>query len=232
MVGIIDSGIGGLVVLHKCRELCPNLNYVYMADNLNLPYGNKTKNWLVSNAFILCDKLINMGAKVIIFACNTLTTTAIGKCRERYKDVTFIGIEPAVKPAFESGFKTLVLCTSVTYKESEVIKRFRGGNFKYLHFENLAYDIEHADNDSYLEKYFSGVGDFEAVVLGCTHFNYIKNHLSRITGAKVFFEASEGVAKRLESLGLAGEGGKLKLVFTGKKMRAKYMRILKNLKHL
>ena len=231
MVGIIDSGIGGLVVLHKCLELCPKLNYIYLADNLNLPYGNKSESWLISNAYFLCEKLISRGARVIIFACNTLTAVAIKSCRERFKNVTFIGIEPAVKPASESGLKTLVLCTSVTFNTSSVIKKYRSDNLTYMHFENLAFDIEHAKDSKYLERYFSDVGRFEAVVLGCTHFNYIKSYLALKIGATQFFEASDGVAKRLKSLGLAAKTGKVRFLFTGKKSRAKYKRILKNLKN-
>lgn len=231
MVGIIDSGIGGLVVLNKCKNICPELNYIYLADNLNLPYGNKNKRWLIKNAYSLCERLISLSVSVIIFACNTLTASAIKKCRKRFKNITFIGIEPAVKPASESGLKTLVLCTSVTYRASALIKKCKAKNLTFLHFKNLAYDIEHEKTEKYLDDYFKNVGKYDAVVLGCTHFNYIKNYLAQVTGAKNFFEASDGVAKRLKSLGLNSEKGTVKMLFTGKNCSSKYSKILKNLEN-
>ena len=74
-IGVIDSGIGGLSLLKSLVSKYPNENYIYLADNLNMPYGNKSKKWIVSRICELINYLYdNFNVKLVILACNTASS--------------------------------------------------------------------------------------------------------------------------------------------------------------
>ena len=98
MIGIFDSGVGGLSVFREIRKVLPDERYVYFSDNAHCPYGEKTREYIIDRACAITDFLLAKGAEIIVVACNTATAAAIAELRERY-DVPFIGMEPAVKPA-------------------------------------------------------------------------------------------------------------------------------------
>ena len=97
-IGIFDSGIGGISILEKLKQLLPNENFIYLADNQNCPYGSKSKKEIISLSKKNCEKLIELNCKIIIIACNTSTTNSIKKLREIIA-IPIIGIEPGLKPA-------------------------------------------------------------------------------------------------------------------------------------
>src|SRR3970040_993989 len=98
-IGIFDSGIGGTSIWKEIHHLLPNEKTIYLADSKNAPYGQKSKEEIIALSMKNTDLLLEMGCKLIVVACNTATTNAIRELREKY-DVPFIGIEPAIKPAF------------------------------------------------------------------------------------------------------------------------------------
>ena len=97
-IGIFDSGIGGISILDKLKDMLPNENFIYLADNVNCPYGSKSKKEIFSLSYKNCEKLIELDCKAIIIACNTATTNSIKKIREIIS-LPIIGIEPGIKPA-------------------------------------------------------------------------------------------------------------------------------------
>lgn len=120
MIGIFDSGIGGLSVLKEVRKALPMADIVYYADNANCPYGPKSREFVTGRAEAITETLTGeYGADIIVVACNTATAAAIGHLREKYSDpdgkdtetrvlsltggrhrrLRFIGMEPAIKPA-------------------------------------------------------------------------------------------------------------------------------------
>ncbi|MCR5291470.1 MAG: aspartate/glutamate racemase family protein [Eubacterium sp.] len=99
-IGIFDSGIGGLSVLHEAYHMLPTENYIFYADTAHVPYGLKTPAEIESYAEEITRFLIDMGADAIVVACNTATSVAIKELRHHY-DLPIIGMEPAVKPAVE-----------------------------------------------------------------------------------------------------------------------------------
>ena len=99
-IGIFDSGIGGLSVLHEAYHMLPTENYIFYADTAHVPYGLKTPAEIESYAEEITKFLIGMGADAIVVACNTATSVAIKELRHHY-DLPIIGMEPAVKPAVE-----------------------------------------------------------------------------------------------------------------------------------
>ena len=98
-VGFFDSGIGGTCILAAFKRLCPTVETVYLADSEHCPYGNRPPEEIRALADACVRKLLAQGCRMIVVACNTATAAAIDMLRERYPDVPFVGIEPAVKMA-------------------------------------------------------------------------------------------------------------------------------------
>ena len=105
--GVFDSSIGGTSIWSAIHDLLPNEKTIYLADSKNAPYGQRTKEEIVTLSEKNVDLLIEMGCKLIVVACNTATTNAIRELRATY-DIPFIGIEPAIKPAANNS-KTQVI---------------------------------------------------------------------------------------------------------------------------
>ena len=134
MIGIFDSGIGGLSVFREIRKLLPDESYIYYADNAHCPYGEKSEEYIKERARTISALLIEKGADIIVVACNTATAAAISSLRKEFSDrrnpevrqrvselsggrrdhVLFIGMEPAVKPAVAMT-KTGVIGVLATY---------------------------------------------------------------------------------------------------------------------
>lgn len=100
-IGFFDSGIGGMTVLHQALQLLPNDDYIFYADTLHVPYGEKTKEEVRKYIFDAVDFMANQGIKALVIACNTATSIAVDDLRQKY-DFPILGIEPAVKPAVQS----------------------------------------------------------------------------------------------------------------------------------
>ena len=122
MIGIFDSGSGGLSVLKEIVKLLPWEKYVYFADNAFCPYGEKSPEFIRQRSMEITDFLLGKGAGIIVVACNTATAAAISALREKYP-VKFIGMEPAIKPAALSSETGVVgvLATAGTLKGSKYL---------------------------------------------------------------------------------------------------------------
>ena len=97
-IGIFDSGVGGLSIWKEINLLLPNESTLYLSDAKHAPYGPKGKDAILKRSITMTEKLLKMGSKIIVVACNTATTNAITHLRQQY-NIPFIGIEPAIKPA-------------------------------------------------------------------------------------------------------------------------------------
>jgi len=188
MIGIFDSGLGGLTVLADAMKMLPNESFVYYGDFKNAPYGVKTKAEVLSLSENICEILINKyNVKAIVIACNTATSAAVTELRKRY-NVPIIGMEPAVKPAIQSnrGKKIAVMATEMTLKErkfNQLINRFENRNrIVKVPCSPLVEKIETGNFDqSSLDQIMSEciptIDSIESIVLGCTHFIFIKDYL-------------------------------------------------------
>ncbi len=222
-IAVIDSGLGGITVLRKLYKLMPNENYIYFGDSANAPYGVKTKDEIRQLTVDGAERLMKMGAKAIVIACNTATSAAAAELRAKYPGFPFIGLEPAVKPAALSMEQpiVLVLATPLTLREEKYLKlveRFEGeATFIPLPAPELVRFIESGNLDTreeieYLEKLLEPYENnkVDAVVLGCTHFPFARRQIQRILGDEVLvFEGGKGAARQcrrlLESLDLLAD---------------------------
>ena len=123
VIGIFDSGSGGLSVLREVVGLAPGARCIYYSDNANCPYGDKSVQFIRERSLAVCRELVGRGADVIVVACNTATSAAIGQLRSSL-DLPVVGLEPAVKPAVaitRSGVVG-VLATAATLKGEKYLE--------------------------------------------------------------------------------------------------------------
>ena len=119
-IAFLDSGLGGLTVLREAIKILPGEDYIYYADNMNTPYGVKTKEEVKQHIFNAVKFIVTLDAKALVVACNTATSVAIEDLRQQY-NFPIIGMEPAIKPAIEkhknTGKRILILATELSLKE-------------------------------------------------------------------------------------------------------------------
>jgi len=213
-IGFFDTGVGGISVLKEARKVMPNENYLYFGDSKNAPYGTKTLEEARNLTFKAVDFLINKGAKAIVIACNTATSVAINELREKYEEhIPIIGIEPAVKPALsinKPGHKVIIMATPLTLAEvkfKNLVESYDNchctealpcpGLVEYI--ENGILDGE--ELKEFLQDKFYNIKDDKigAVVLGCTHYPFVKDTIGDILGRDVpIIDGSLGTVKELK----------------------------------
>ena len=208
-VVICDSGIGGLRLLKKLQQRFPSENFIYFADYKNLPYGEKSRQELHDIAENIYKKAMAFSPKLIVFACNTLSTNVL-PCWER-KSVPGIGVFPEVALG-----KGLLLCTESTAKSEYVINlKSKDKNLKVMPMKRLACQIENAVRfcgEIVLEELDCvDVGGYDYLSLGCTHYGYAEKYLRKIfkntpfvSGEKTTFDKIEFFMTTYDTQGCDG----------------------------
>ena len=215
MIGIFDSGVGGLSVFREIRRLLPEESYVYYSDNAHCPYGEKTREYIIDRARSITELLLSKGADIIVIACNTATAAAISTLREEYS-VPFIGMEPAVKPAAAKTRSGVVgvLATAGTLKAEKYLTT-RGKYADEVRF------VEHV-GEGFVELVERGAlkgeeaeatvsrsliplleAGADTIVLGCTHYPFLSETISKVAVEScpghnvVIIDPAPAVAKHL-----------------------------------
>lgn len=204
-IGVMDSGVGGLTTLSSCIRECGG-EYVYLKDEKG-PYGDKDDEFVIQRTFLACEKLIELGVQVIIVACNTATNVAISSVRKAYANHKFIGVEPAVRPALNECERVAVALTPTAARQDK-FRRLIGGyahRIKLVTPAFLAPAIEknyfdYAQKNIFASTLLEQSGDVDGLVLGCTHYVYLKPFITRINSKLKVFDGNDGVAKRLLTL--------------------------------
>lgn len=206
MIGIFDSGVGGVTVLKEILKLLPNFNYIYYSDSINNPYGDKNKQELEIITKNIVEFLINKGCKIIVIACNTASAICKDFLRN-YFDVPIIAIEPSLKQVINNNLKgnTLVMATKGTIESENFLELYHKYDNKKMiikSFPGLADLIEQNKIDDikvYLKESIQ-YKNVDNVVLGCTHYPLIKKEITDVLGNVNFYDGSVGVAKRLKQV--------------------------------
>lgn len=185
MIGVFDSGVGGLSVLREILKVLPGQDYVYYADNANCPYGEKTREFIIDRARKITETLKDKGAEIIVVACNTATAAAISTLRKEY-EIPFIGMEPAVKPAVRDTKTGVigVLATAGTLKAQKyidtrerfadnvtVVEHVGKGFVELVESGKTAGPEAEAIVASSLKPLLDAGAD--TIVLGCTHYPFL-----------------------------------------------------------
>lgn len=190
-VGFFDSGLGGASVLREALRLLPKENYIYFGDNKNAPYGDKDEKEITRLAFAGADFLVGHGVKAMVLACNTATSAAIRAIRETLS-IPVVSVEPAIKPACAlPGDGKILMCATLATTRLERYQKLQArmpdpGRVVNIPCPGLVDRIEQgvfgaeAFDDlfnGYFEPY---VGQcIDAIVLGCTHYVFIKDAFKR-----------------------------------------------------
>ena len=192
MIGIFDSGVGGLSVFREIRRLLPEERYIYYSDNAHCPYGEKSKEYIIDRAREITRLLISKGAEIIVIACNTATAAAISVLREEFP-IRFVGMEPAVKPAVKSTATGVVgvLATAGTLKADKYLntrEKFSEGIKIVEHIgqgfvelvEKGCLDGDEAESivQASLQPLLDAGAD--RIVLGCTHYPFLSGTISKV----------------------------------------------------
>lgn len=205
-IAFFDSGIGGTTILRDVMELLPNENYIYFPDSDNIPYGNKSKEELFEIVDNVVQKLIKYNPKIIVCACNTATAMVLNDIRKKYKDIIFVGTEPAIKVVHDnySDEKAIILTTKGTghsEKFKELFKKHSTPHCTLVEAPMLAELIEkEKDSYPYLKDLLGNFTDVKVVVLGCTHFPFAKEAIVKVLGDVTFVHGGPGIARRVKEL--------------------------------
>lgn len=220
-IGVFDSGLGGVSVLHEIRRLLPNESLIYVADSAHVPYGEKSTAFIVQRSVAISTFLMAQPVKALVVACNTATAAAVNELRLRWPETLIVGMEPAIKPAVQASQsgKIGVLATTGTLRSSRfaaLLERYAAGAEVVTQpCPGLVELIEEGQLDtaatrSLLSQYVEPllVAGCDTLILGCTHYPLVKPLLRTLVPAEMrLIDTGEAVARRLRC-----ELGKQKLL--------------------
>lgn len=204
MIGVFDSGIGGVTVMKELIKILPNEDYIYYSDTINNPYGDKTNEEIVNISDKIVNYLINQGCKLIVIACNTASAISKDYLRSKYS-IPIIAIEPAYKTV-SNNEKTLVMATNATINSDKfhtLFNTYDNHNTILLSCSGLADLIEEGNKEKIINYLNNKIGEYRGVknvVLGCTHYPLIKEEISKVLGPVTFYDGSVGVAKHTKEV--------------------------------
>ena len=192
MIGIFDSGVGGLSVFREIRKVLPEQSYIYYSDNAHCPYGEKSREYIIDRTRAITQMLIEKGCEIIVVACNTATAAAISTLREEFP-IKFIGMEPAIKPAAQATKTGVVgvLATAGTLKATKYIdtRAKWAQNVKIVEHIGQGF-VELVENGSVCgpaaETTVSASlkplldADADTIVLGCTHYPFLIDTIKKV----------------------------------------------------
>lgn len=213
-IGIFDSGLGGLSVWSEVVRLMPNHNIIYYADSANCPYGGKNADEILSLTEKGVRWLLAKGAGIIVIACNTATGAAISQLRNKYPEIPFIGLEPAIKKAAELTKSGVIgiLATKFTLGS----KKYLDTKQRYTSLctvleqagEGLVEQVESGNEESgqtyrLLKKYIGPMMEKGAdiLVLGCTHYPLLRSQIEKVADGRMkIIDSAPFVAKHLKDV--------------------------------
>lgn len=225
-IGLFDSGVGGLTVVNSVLNYLPKENIIYIGDNKNSPYGNKSKEDLYLYASRIIEYFIENNVKLIVLACNTTSANILNKLQTKYYNIPIIGvIESTVHDFISKNLKKpLIIATEATINSNKyastikllkpevqpislatpkLVPLIESGKYK----EGI-YDVLH----EYLDDY---KGKVDSIILGCTHYPVLKNQIEIVLPKINYVSSSEAIGldtmKYLVSNNLLGDNKKPKI---------------------
>jgi glutamate racemase len=227
MIGVFDSGLGGLSVLAALVDALPQADFNYYADTAHVPYGNKSEEQIQGRVLAIGEHLVNRGCGLLVVACNTATASAVQALRTAHPGIPVVGVEPGIKPAAQatSSGRIAVLATEST-ANSQRLKRLIHDHASHVevlvepcpgwatHVEMLQLDDPElaADVRARVEPLLDhGV---DRIVLGCTHYSFLVPLLQQVIGTRAqLVDVADAVARQTQRLAgrLAHGSGRLQL---------------------
>lgn len=234
MIGVFDSGVGGLSVLSEVRQQLPDADLLYFADQGRAPYGVKTLEEVGAMSIQVTEWLLGNGATTIAIACNTASAAAVHRLRALHPEVPFVGMEPAVKPAAMSTSSGVigVLATGATFQGelfAPLVQRHAEGRVVLTRacpewvvlVENGM--VRGPEVERQVEECLRPLldGGADILVLGCTHFSFLAPVIREIGGPGVeVVDAAPAVARQVRRVCTDPFGnGSLRLATSGDPVR-------------
>jgi len=181
-IGIFDSGVGGLTVLAEIKKQLPNENLIYLGDTQNFPYGNKTKEQIIEFAIKNTEKLIKLGAKIIVIACGTATSQAIEQLTKIFTTPIIGIIEPTVQYVKRENLHRVgVIATEGTIRSGAWAKSLKR-EIKNIEVINKACPMlatiaeegraTSEEGRAVIKEYMEPFKEnkIDKIILGCTHY--------------------------------------------------------------
>ena len=197
-IGLFDSGVGGLTVLHELRRLMPQARLRYLADTAHAPYGERSPDDICALSLDAAGWLIGRGAQLIVVACNTATAHAIDALRARWPETPFVGTEPGIKPAVAASRNGCIgvlttPATAASARYQALLARHAGAVEVFSQAcPGMADLIEAGDLGSsalldLIEKACAPLraAGVDTVLLGCTHYPLVQPHIQAALGPDV-----------------------------------------------
>lgn len=221
MIGVFDSGLGGLSVLAALARALPRADLLYVADTGHVPYGSKTEAFVEGRVLAIGDALVARGCRLIVVACNTATAAAITALRTRHPSIPVVGVEPGVKPAAASSRsgRIAVLATEITARSERLQHLIRDHAAKVevlvepcpgwaTRVETLDLDGEEFAREVSAKITTLLAEGVDRIVLGCTHYSFLKPQLSPlVAGRAELVDVADAVARQAVRLaGPAAQG--------------------------
>jgi len=208
LIGVFDSGVGGLAVLREIRHLLPGADLVYLADQARAPYGERSLEEVRSFAEGIASYLIFLRALPVVVACNTASAAALRHLRARWPESAFVGMEPAVKPAATLTSTGIigVLATQATFQGelfADLVARYGDGvEVLTRACPGVAARVEEAPDDPATVDLIAGFAlplieeGADVLVLGCTHYSFLQGALAARVGPRVTIVDPAGAVAR------------------------------------
>lgn len=211
-IAVFDSGVGGISVLKELIALMPEEHYLYFGDSANAPYGTRTTEEVKVLTLNAAAKLYERGIKALVVACNTATAAAIEDLRQEYPNLVVVGIEPALKMAtdrFPRGHVG-IMATQVTLREEKLehlVCRFPDATVERIPAPGLVELVEQGkaeseETEALLRQILAPyLGQLDAIVLGCTHYPFVKDTVQKVLGQQVkVLDGGAGTARQTKRL--------------------------------
>ena len=211
-IGVFDSGIGGVSILSEIRQLLPHEDIIYLADSAYCPYGTKGVEVIRERTLKITDFLRANEAKAVVVACNTACSAGLDQVRITHPAIPIVGVEPAVKPAhaITRNGKIGILSTNLTLqgqKFSLLVEKFGNGvEIMTQPAPGLADLVDQGKKDEpetheILNRFLEPLleRDIDTLVLGCTHYPFLKDAITKICGPSVvLLDTGLAVARQTE----------------------------------
>lgn len=235
MLGIFDSGLGGLSVAAATRALSPTGDLVVLVDQANAPYGDRPVGDVFALTARAVDRLEVLGCDTMVLACNTASAAALHALRAERPHLRLVGMEPAVKPAVDATRSGViaVLATTATIEGpllASVTARFAGDRRVIgVPLPGLVEMIEDGLAESpAVERFLIErlaeplAAGADTWVLACTHYRFVEPAIRRGLGPDaVIIDPAEAVARQALRVGGGAGDGSTRILTTGDPVRTR-----------
>jgi glutamate racemase len=209
-IGVFDSGVGGLTILKEIQRLLPDESLVYIGDTLHCPYGGRDAEEIYRLAGAITRRMTELGAKLVVIACNTISVTCIHRLRADFPDLPIVGTAPAVKTAAavsrqrRIGILSTVATANSPYQAALVSEFAADCHVLNLGTNELVPRIERGGWTTELPEVLPGIlepfrrAEVDALVLGCSHYPLLRREIEAELGPAVaVLDSGEAIARQV-----------------------------------